>query len=48
MKKHMRITAWVLSLMMLVSILPSIQVNAAAKPNISSMKVTLTVGKTKL
>ena len=47
MKKHMRIAAWILSLMMLVSILPSTQVNAAAKPKISNTKVTLTVGKTK-
>ena len=47
MKKHMRIAAWILSLMMLISILPSTQVNAAAKPKISNTKVTLTVGKTK-
>ena len=51
MKKHsnhMKLAAWILSLMMLVSILPAAQVNAATKKiKISQTKVILTVGKTK-
>ena len=44
----MKLAAWILSLMMLVSILPAAQVNAATKKvKISQTKITLTIGKTK-
>ena len=39
--------AWVLALMMVFSIFPATQVNAATKPKLSKTKVTMTVGQSK-
>lgn len=39
--------AWVLALMMVFSIFPATQVNAATKPKLSKTKITMTVGQSK-
>lgn len=39
--------AWVLAFMMMLSILPATQVNAATKPKLSKTKITMTVGQSK-
>lgn len=48
LNKSITLTAWLLSLMLLLSILPAAQVNAAGnKLKLSQTRITLTVGKTK-
>ena len=39
--------AWILALMMVFSIFPATQVNAATKPKLSKTKITMTVGQSK-
>ena len=39
--------AWVLALMMIFSVFPATQVNAATKPKLSKTKITMTVGQSK-
>ena len=39
--------AWVLAFVMMLSILPAAQVNAATKPKLSKTKITMTVGQSK-
>lgn len=39
--------AWVLAFVMMLSILPATQVNAATKPKLSKTKITMTVGQSK-
>lgn len=39
--------AWVLALMMIFSVFPATQVNAATKPKLSKIKITMTVGQSK-
>ena len=39
--------AWVLAFVMMLSILPVTQVNAATKPKLSKTKITMTVGQSK-
>ena len=42
-----RTFAWVLALMMIFSVFPATQVNAATKPKLSKTKITMTVGQSK-
>ena len=42
-----RTFAWVLALMMIFSVFPATQVNAATKPKLSKTKITMTVGQHK-
>lgn len=39
--------AWILTFVMMLSILPATQVNAATKPKLSKTKITMTVGQSK-
>lgn len=39
--------AWILALMMVFSVFPATQVNAATKPKLSKTKITMTVGQSK-
>ncbi|MCO7155337.1 hypothetical protein NIA73_20010 [Anaerobutyricum hallii] len=39
--------AWILAVMMVFSIFPATQVNAATKPKLSKTKITMTVGQSK-
>ena len=39
--------AWILALMMIFSVFPATQVNAATKPKLSKTKITMTVGQSK-
>ena len=39
--------AWILTFVMMLSILPATQVNAATKPKLSKTKITMTVGPSK-